>query len=1109
MEIKRTQGRLSMYGNVLLKLTMKLSIFLCCTIAFAFGPNKSSAQNATIVIESDQTLSVQQVFRLINKQTDYKFIYRHDLLMNAPELSLKKGVIKTGDLLEQSLSPIDFSYKFTNDGTIIVIKKPEAYNSETPLTKQTQSILTGTVSDLNGAPLPGANIIEKGTTNGVTADFDGNFSIDLLDEDAILMVSYIGFAAKEIPVNGQSSLNIVLEEDTAALDEVVVVGYGSVKKGDLTGSVSSISSEDIVQYPVSDPQRGLQGRTSGVSVVQNSSAPGAPVNVRIRGSNSILGNNEPLYVVDGFALSGSPSALNPNDIQSMEVLKDASSTAIYGSRGANGVILITTKSGTKGKSTVTYENYSAYQEVSKTIDLMNAREFAEIANERALNDGLPPYFSDSQVNSFSEGTNWQKELFRSALIQNHFLSFSGGSENTQYFFSGNIFDQNGIIPNSSLKKISIRANVSRKISDKFMLTFNSSLTKSDLYAIDVNGQKGGTTLSAALVGPPTVSPYDANGDYSEVRAYSFSPNELDNPLAMAKERKQLTVSKNVIVNSSLAYEPIENLIFKTSFGVESDVSRENYYSSKILDRTPTGSGRISSMDMTNVLNENTITYSKNYNDIHNLNALVGFTYQENNILTYDTGSVTGFLSDKTGEYDLGAGSESSLPQSELTKWALLSYLGRINYSYKDKYLLTASIRSDGSSRFSEGNKWGYFPSAAFGWRVLNEDFMKGMDYNTISNLKLRLSWGITGNTGIDPYQTLNTLNTYSTVFDDSRYIGFAPSNRSLANPDLKWEKTSQVNAGLDVGLLKNRLSLTFDYYRKDTKDLLAFNQLPTSTGYRNTISNVGKIMNEGIEFELSSLLIDQELKWTLSANLTSNKSKVVSLPGGSDIFGEQIPQPLSVSVNLLREQEPVGVFYGFLEDGLNENGEIAYRDIDGNGEITADDRTIIGDPNPDFTYNLQSRLSYKNFDFDFMFQGVSGGDVFNVNNSSVANSFYFGENQLKEVYYDHWSPSNPDPNAKYPKISTSTTFSASDRFVENGSYLRLKNIQLGYNFGVDRIGIKGKLYISGQNLLTFTDYSWYNPEVNSRGGSTSFSNGIDNLSYPISKIYTVGVNLQF
>jgi TonB-linked SusC/RagA family outer membrane protein len=970
--------------------------------------------------------------------------------------------------------------------------------------------ITGKVTDDKGEPVPGASVFISGTTQGTTTNSAGEFVLNVPNQNVKLEISNVGFQTKTVQVGNGGNITVSLVKSVAGLDDVVVVGYGRVRKRDLTGSVSSVGARDITSYPAPGALLALQGKTTGVQVLQNSGAPGAPITVRVRGANSLLGNNEPLYVVDGFPLTSDPNAINPNDIQSIEILKDASATAIYGSRGANGVVLITTKSGRTGRSEVTFDSYYATQKVTKMIEMMNAKQFAEVANERAANDGSPAYFTADQVNSFGEGTNWQKELFRTAPMQNHSVNASGGSENTQYSVSGSFLKQDGIISGSALQRGSLRANLSQKLSDKVRLSYNAVMTNTDLSQIDINGQKGGTTLSAVLVAPPTIAPYDANGNYSNVRAYVFSPNELRNPLAISTQRRQKANTKYILAGTAVNYEVVKDLMFRSSIGIESANTREDIYSTRVLDNTPTGSASIGFINLMNILNENTLTFNKKINEDNTINALAGFTYQDNRVKTAGTGSVSGFLTDQFQTNNLSAGTVFGTPSSNSSRWTLISYLGRVNYSFKNTYLLTASIRADGSSRFGPANKWGYFPSAAFAWRAINESFMKNQ--KSLSDLKLRASWGVTGNTAIDPYQTLNTLTTYNAVFGDTRYVGYAPNNNSLANPALKWETTIQTDVGVDIGVLRDRLSLSFDYYNKDTRDLLASIQLPTSAGYSNTLSNVGKIRNSGIELGLNGMLVDtRAVKWSMGVNFTKNKSKAIKLAGGSDVFGVAIPQPLSVSVNLVREGLPVGVFYGFLEDGLDANGAIKYKDLDGIAGITNADRTIIGDPNPDFIYNLNSRTTVRNFEFNFSFQGVQGNDIFNVNKTAVANSFYFGENQTLDFYNNRWTPSKPDPTAKYPKTSTKTVFAPSDRFVEDGSFLRLKNVQLAYNIQPSKVGVRWiknfQLYVSGQNLLTFTKYSWYDPEINTRGGSNSFSIGIDNAGYPNAKTYTVGARM--
>jgi TonB-linked SusC/RagA family outer membrane protein len=580
---------------------------------------------------------------------------------------------------------------------------------------------------------------------------------------------------------------------------------------------------------------------------------------------------------------------------------------------------------------------------------------------------------------------------------------------------------------------------------------------------------------------------------------------------MARERKQKSNAKYILGGAAVSYEPVKSLILRSSFGVESTTAREDIYSSRVLDNTATGLANVSALDWTNILNENTLTYSKTINQIHNFNVLGGITYQEFTAKNFGTGNVTGFPVDQLETNNLASGSVPGNPLSGSSKWVLVSYLGRINYSLKNRYLLTASIRADGSSRFAEGNKWGYFPSAAFAWRVFNEDFMKNV--TAISDLKFRASWGLTGSTAVDPYQTLNSLVSYRAAFNDQLYIGYAPNASNLANRDLKWETTSQVDVGMDMGLIRNRLYLTFDYYHKNTRDLLANSPLPTSSGFTTVVKNIGKIQNKGIELGVNAKVLDGPLRWDMNVNFSRNRSKVLQLSGGSDVFGVAIPQPLAVPVNLVRVGLPVGVFYGYLEDGLDAaTGAIKYKDLDGNGQITAADRTVIGDPNPDYFYNVNSTASFKNFELNVLFQGVQGADIFNVNATAVGNSFYFGENQLKEVYYNHWSPAKPDPNAKYPKISAKTVFRESDRFVEDGSFLRMKNIQLAYNIPVKSFQakwVKGiQVYVSGQNLWTSTKYSWYDPEINTRGGANSISNGIDNAGYPNTKMYTFGARVS-
>lgn len=986
--------------------------------------------------------------------------------------------------------------------------------------QQKTSSVKGLVHGPNNTPLAGATVIVRNAktnfTSGTNTDTTGVFSFARLPAGgpysfAFSMIGYEPQTLSGYNIKEDASLSLVVDMKTSAgsLDAVVVVGYGSQRKKDVTGSVAKVRSEDLTAFPTNNPVQGMQGRVAGVQVLQNSGAPGGNLSVRIRGGNSLQGSNEPLYVVDGFALSGPPSSINPNDIESMDILKDASATAIYGSRGANGVILITTKAGRTGRTQVNFDSYYGIQEVGKTLDLMNAKEYALLANERATNDNVPQFFTEEQINAFGEGTDWQGMLFRNAPIQNHGLTVSGGSENTQFSISANYFGQEGILKGSDFKRGSLRANVNQKIGSKIRLNYNTILSNTVQSALNNdNGQKGGTVLSGILVAPPTVSPLTTDGKYSNVVPYGFSPNELENPLANAIARKDRTRSTYVLAGMAFTYEPVSGLQLKSSVGVENENAKRELYSPSVLRATASGSAGVFFTERLNFLNENTVTYSQKVGN-HSLSYLAGVTYQTENLKT-TSASALGFMTDLLETNALQSGNTPGVPTSSLSDWVLASYLGRINYSYKSRYLLTTSIRADGSSRFGTNNKWGYFPSAAFAWRMIDEAFIK--DVNILSDLKLRLSWGRTGSTALSPYQTLLTLSPVQSIFSSQISVGFLPAT-ILSNPNLKWETTTASNIGLDLGFLENRLLVTADYYKKNTKDLLATVPLQTSSGYLSTVMNIGEIQNQGFELGINASLLNKKFKWDVSANFSRNKNKVLSLAGGSDVFGGVVGQPLAVAVNLVRVGLPVGVFYGYLEDGLNEKGEIKYQDLNKDGLITLADKTIIGDPNPDFLYGFNSRMGYKNFDFTFFIQGSQGGDLFNVNLTSIGSSFYFGENQLKEVYYNHWSPANPDPNAKYPKISATTRFLESDRYIEDGSYLRLKNVQLGYTIPVSNVGanwIKNvRVYVSAQNLLTVTRYSGFDPEVNTRGGANSVSIGIDQTGYPNAKTYTVGAHVGF
>ena len=1122
-----------MKSNLLLTKCLGMLLALGC-LAREAQAQKLVAHNhpaaaQTYAAHQQTTQSLEQVLDRLEKQYGVNFAYERRLLTDKTVAASQDSADQLEVVLQRVLRPLQLT--FTKVDNVYVIQTSRARDtsvkkvaprspdhvgfiadSDAPgmietlpdrLTQTTEQVITGQVTDQStGETLPGVNILVKGTTIGTITDVEGSYRLTAPDDAETLVFSSVGYTSQEVTIDNQTVINLEMEPDVQALSEVVVVGYGAVKKSDLTGSVSQISSEDINAFPIATAEEALRGRASGVRVTQNSAAPGSRIQIQIRGGNSLLASNEPLFVVDGFPLTGGIDYLNPSDIESINVLKDASATAIYGSRGANGVVLVTTKQGSSGKGTITAESYYGIQEVRKKFDLMNARQYAEIANEYAASQDLASFFDVNDLGGIE--TDWQDAIFQSAPIQNHSLGFQGGNETTKYFISGNYFSQEGIVVNSGARRGSVDLRLDQEVNDWLNIATNLTLSRLEFDNIrGDNANRGTGALSAAWVSPPLLAPY-TDGELTDVAQFGFSPNVLQNPLAWVQIKNQ-QLSTRLVGNLVADIELAEGLVLKVLGGTEQGYRDINYYSPSILNGTPTGNARTTTVRELSYLNENTLNYQRKLRQADQLSVTAGFTLQEfDRKRNQSEGS--GFANDILTNNNLGS-AETIFPNvSDVTEWTLLSWLGRVNYTLNDKYLFTASVRADGSSRFGDNNKWSVFPSGAVAWRLSDEEFIKNI--GAISNLKLRASYGLTGNTAIDPYQSLDRLGDIRATFGKTDVIGFAPSD--LANPDLRWETTAQFDLGLDLGLVDERLRVTLDYYRKTTNDLLANVPLPTSLGFRSFITNLGEIRNTGVEVSVGADILVDELTWSVMGQASFNRNEVVDI-GGEDVFGADISQPFANPVNIVREGEPLGVFYGFVENGLDEDGFIQYQDIDGEEGITNEDRTIIGNPYPDFIYSLNSDLSYKNFSLNIFFEGVQGNDLFFATGGSLTNSFNRGENQLVEVYNDHWTVENPNPNAKYPRISPATRYRASDRFIQDGSYLRLRNVRLAYNLPTANLGIgflrSLQVYVSGQNLLTFTNYVGLEPEVNTRGDAGDLRVGVDETAYPSAKIYTAGVKL--
>lgn len=1059
--------------------------------------------------------TLRTFLRSLEKQVDVVFSYQKGVIESDEKLNLTIQNETIDNVLKQVLGSRRIYYRVINNNQIILSReintekeKPEPNASsqvEFLDSKKNVRAIAGRVTDEKGESLPGVSIIIKGTQQGTVSDAKGAFSLDILNENAVLVFSFVGYLSQEIPVGNRTSLEIALKVDQKTLDEVVVVGYGTMKKSDLTGAIASVKGEQINEFPSANVMQALSGRASGVQVKQNTGAPGAAVSVRIRGTNSIQGSNEPLYVIDGFPISGQPLVLNNTDIESIEILKDASAVAVYGSRGANGVVLISTKSGKDGKMRVDYETTYGTQQLRKKLNLMNAKEYATFYNILNANQGTNPSYTQEQINNFGEGFDWQDFVYRPAPIQNHSLNISGGNAKTQFSVSGSYYDQDGIIRGSNYQRYSLRTNINHSISNKIKAAFSTTLSRNQTSRQNSGGGiQGQSLISASLVAPPTLTPYNEDGTYRVLT--TPLPIIVINPLNFINETIDKGFSNKVLANASLSFEPFQGLVLKVYGGIENSDDRNDSYRTLNFYNAQS-SANVTATQFTSLLNENTLTYSRNIGAKHKIVALAGFTYQDF-VNTSLSGSGTGFLSDATESYNLASATLPGIPGSGYSKSVLLSYLGRINYNFNDRILATISFRSDGSSKYSEGDKWGFFPSVALAWRVKEEAFLAKNDF--ISDLKLRVSWGRTGSQAIGAYATLNQLAAGKTVFGDALYNTFAPSTTLPGN--LKWETTEQTDIGMDLGLLANRIQVTADFYIKNTRDLLNSVQLPASMGFTNTIQNVGVIQNKGLEFSVNSNLLNGLFKWDLNGNIAFNKSKVVKLYGGQQILAGRVSALIfDDNITMLREGEPMGVFYGYKENGYDQMGRVQYTDINADGVINTNDKIILGNPNPKFIYGLNSFMSFKGIDLSVFWQGSQGNDLANI--SGIGNTLHYswGMNMLKDVLYNYWTPENP--NAKYPKVTMFQNINFSNRFVEDGSFLRLRNIELGYTLPTAKWNINwiknAKVYASGQNLLTFTNYSWLDPEVNSAGGASSVTQGIDFSTYPVAKSYMVGLRVGF
>ena len=1105
------------------------------------------AQNVSF---GSNKVTLKSAFEKIEQASKYKVAYNSSQLDANRTVTLTKKSDDVFGMLTQLLKGTNCTYEL--DGNYIIIKSQQKGKTQA---RGKKIKVHGIVKDNTGEPVIGATVMEKGSSNnGVVTDMDGNYTIEI-PSDGLLAVSYIGCKDQEVKVNGRETINVNLADDNKVLDEVVVVGYGVQKKRDVSTAVSSVKAEALANNPSTDFRQALAGKMPGVQVTVPSGDPEGSVSIRVRGVSTVNAGSDPLYVVDGVPMERGFANLNTNDIESVEVLKDASAAAIYGSRGSNGVVLVTTKKGTSDKLSVSYDGYVGVQSVSKKLDMMNAYEYAEFVKDAHDNAYLSevPGASVNDPNSvrpkgyqqiptdlypYLEGvqgltdTDWQDAIFRNAMTTGHNISVSGKSNSINYFVSGNYMKKEGVIIGSDFEKYGGRLNLSGQHKRlKFGVNFAPSYSTSN--SVDASGAGG--IVQSALMMPPTFPVYNADGSYNfQGNGYwrigtDYQHNEVMNPVAMARLQSNVTDRMSITGKVYAELELMKGLSYKLSLGGDYYGAHNDKYRQSTLplkgkdyyDSPSNPEGYSSSSFFFNWLVENQLTYTTTINKKHNITAILVQSAQKETKKT-DNVTATDYPNDYIQTVNGGTVTKGG---SDKTQWSIASYLARVQYNYEGRYMLSAAIRTDGSSRFGKNNRWGYFPSASAAWRISDEQFFKNVKaLSFINDMKIRASYGVTGNFQIGNYDHLATMSIDNYIIGNSLAYGYKPDN--IKRDDLSWEKNQMINAGIDLQMFDGYLGFSVDYYNTNTSNMLLYVPVPLLTGYSTSLQNLGKVNNRGWEIALTSQhTFANGLGYSFNVNYAKNTNEVKALgPGDAPIISSG---SVAHAYYITEVGKPIGTYYLLQQDGVFKTqeeldsyphlsnakvGDFKFVDVDGDGTIDLDkDRTECGNYMPKFTYGFGGKLWYAGFDMDFNFQGVYGNKILNLNKRYIDNME--GNVNGTKVALDRWkSETNPGSGLvnRANRKQTGSNGRTSTWHLESGSYLRLQNLSLGYTlpksftqkFKVEKL----RVYISGQNLFTITNYSGYNPEVNARP-SDNLTPGEDYGTYPLARTYMFGLNI--